>query len=295
MKTNMKFLLMACCFSMGLAMMAQDAGASDRGAEAKAKAEAKRDEIKAKGEAKKEERKAAIEEKRDEIKDKAEAKKDEIKTAVEEKQAEGKKEERKAAVEAKKEERKAAAEEKKTEAEGKKADAEKNSEAKKAELTEKANATTEKRQDNQDKRIQHGINKGYLTSDEISKLDSQQKAIEDMQQQFSGDGKINRNEAKQLRDALNDASKDIWLEKHDTDGKQMPVYRLGKDVRLNGAFATKLESGDLSKGEANKFLNDFHKAIEIKKKLNGDLSEKERAELEKKYDDLLNNYFETVK
>ncbi len=115
-----------------------------------------------------------------------------------------------------------------------------------------------------------------------------------MQQQFKSDGKVTRPEAQQLRSALNDASLDIWTEKHDTDGKQMPVYRLGKDVRLNADIAAKLADDNLSKADARKFLGDFHSLVEMKKKLNGSLSDGERATLQAQYNQMLGLYFSTV-
>ena len=171
--------------------------------------------------------------------------------------------------------------------------------AKKAEndstRTEKSNDVTDARQARQEKRIEQGIKKGYLTPDEISKLNAQQATIESMQKQFNSDGKITRDEATQLRSALNDASLDIWTEKHNTDGKQMPVYRLGKDVRLNADVAAKLASDSLSKADARKFLADFHTLIDLRKKLNGSLSDSTRTQLQAQYNSLLSQYFSTVK
>jgi hypothetical protein len=180
------------------------------------------------------------------------------------------------------------------------AEARKAREAKKAaaaEATEKrtdhVNTVTEKRQDNQEKRIEHGIQKGYLTSEETGKLEQQQQSIEKMQQQFNSDGKIMPAEAKQLRTALNEASFDIWSQKHDTDGKQMATYRLGKNVFLKPEVAARLEDENLSRGDARQFLGDFHDLCDLKRKLNGDLTDDQRAQLQDRYDDLLNLYFTT--
>ena len=190
--------------------------------------------------------------------------------------------------------KKAAAEQKKSEAEQKKADAQAKKAATDGTPTAKSTDATEKRQDRQEKRIEQGIKKGYLTPDEISKLNTQQKNIESMQQQFKSDGKVTRPEAQQLRSALNDASLDIWTEKHDTDGKQMPVYRLGKDVRLNADVAAKLADDNLSKADARKFLGDFHSLVEMKKKLSGSLADGERATLQAQYNQMLGLYFSRV-
>ena len=194
--------------------------------------------------------------------------------------------------------KKAVAEQKKADAKELAQKAKADAQAKKAATdgtpTAKSTDATEKRQDRQEKRIEQGIKKGYLTPAEISKLNAQQKNIESMQQQFNGDGKITRDESKQLRSSLNDASLDIWTEKHDTDGKQMPVYRLGKDVRLNADVAAKLADDNLSKADARKFLGDFHSLVEMKKKLSGSLADGERATLQAQYNQMLGLYFSRV-
>ena len=194
--------------------------------------------------------------------------------------------------------KRAAAEEKKAEARERAPRTKEDAPGKKMEndgkRTEKTNEVTENRQARQDKRIEQGIKKGYLTPDEIGKLNTQQKNIEGMQQQFNGDGTITRNESQQLRRALNNASLDIWTEKHDTDGRQMPVYRLGNDVRLNADVAAKLAADNLSKADARKFLGDFHALVDLKKKLNGTLADNQRARLQARYNEMLARYFSTV-
>jgi hypothetical protein len=155
--------------------------------------------------------------------------------------------------------------------------------------------TVDKRQDNQAKRIEHGINKGYLTADEIKKLQAQQASIAAMEESFKGDGKLTRSEFKQLQSALNDASRCIWAEKHDTDGNQMPVYRLGKNVRVNNDVAQKLADDNLSKADARAFAKDFHLMLGIKHRLStADLTAEQRAKLQAEYNELLNKYFYLV-
>ncbi len=249
----------------------------DKRAEAKEKAEAKRADIREKIEEKKtaqEDRKAQIEARRAEW---AKLTPEQRKAKIEARKAEMEKmtpEERKAKIEARK-----AAAEKKAPVDQKR--------------TDTVNSVTDKREANQEKRIQHGISKGYLTPEETAKLEQQQQNIEKMQQQFNGDGKVTRDEAKDLRNALNDASFDIWTQKHDTDGNQMAAYRLGKNVFLKPELASRLGDENLSRADARRFLGDFHSLAELKKKLNGDLSAEERAKLQERYDILLNQYFTT--
>jgi len=160
-------------------------------------------------------------------------------------------------------------------------------------LTDKAEARTEARQEHQAKRIEEGIKKGYLTTDEISKLESQQKSIETLQQSFMSDGIIRKDEAKQLRNQLNEASLCIFAEKHDADGKTKPVLRLGKNVSLKNNVAQKLGDTSLSKSDARAFLKDFNRMLVLKKTLSGTVSDADRTSMQTEYNTLLNKYFDS--
>ncbi|MBI5725282.1 MAG: hypothetical protein HZA50_15085 [Planctomycetes bacterium] len=151
----------------------------------------------------------------------------------------------------------------------------------------------DRREDNQRKRIDHGIAKGYLTPDEIKKLEDQQKRIAAMEADFKSDGKLNKDEMKDLREALNTASRCIWAEKHDTEGRQMAVYRLGKNVFAKDDLTSKLQNESLPAAEAKALVHDFHEAVRLKHKLaTHDLSAEERAKAQAQYNELLNKYFE---
>lgn len=162
----------------------------------------------------------------------------------------------------------------------------------KAKLSEAGSARVDTRQDNQEKRIQHGINKGYLTAGEIAKLNAQQQSIATLESSFKSDGKLTGNEFRQLVTELNEASRCIWGEKHDTDGNQMATYRLGKNVFAKSNLTSKMADENLSAAEAKALLKDFRRTVELKRLLSGDLSESERARLQAEYDGLLNTYFE---
>jgi hypothetical protein len=158
---------------------------------------------------------------------------------------------------------------------------------------EAASARVDKRQDNQVKRIQHGISKGYLTADEIAKLNTQQKSIAKLEDTLKSDGKLTVNEFRQLRSELNEASLCICAEKHDTDGKQMPTYRMDKNVFAKAELTSKLGDASLSKAEARALLKDFRRTVELKRLLaTGDMSGAEREKLQDEYDTLLNRYFD---
>lgn len=164
--------------------------------------------------------------------------------------------------------------------------------ASKEDLSDAVSARVDKRQDNQSKRIQHGIKKGYLTATEVAKLNSQQQSIAALEASFKSDGRLSASEFKQLRGELNEASRCIWAEKHDTDGNQMPVYRLDRNVFAKNDLTAKLADESLTKEQARALLKDFRRTVELKRLLSGDLSEADRARMQAEYDELLNRYFE---
>jgi len=169
-----------------------------------------------------------------------------------------------------------------------------NTEAGPAHRANTPNERTDARQNRQAQRIDEGIKKGYLTTDEVSKLEIQQKSIETTQQAFKSDGKITRNEAQQLRQQLDEASRCIFAEKHDADGIAKPVYRLGANVTLKDEIAQKLGDENLPRQAARVFLGDFRRMMEIKKLLStGTLNDVQRAQLQTEYNKLLNTYFVT--
>lgn len=160
-------------------------------------------------------------------------------------------------------------------------------------LQEKVADRVDQRQENQEKRIQHGINKGYLTEDEVAKLQTQQKNLADLETSAFADGTLTRDECKGLREAVNEASRCIWAEKHDTDGNQMATYRLGANVFAKSELTAQLANEDLSSDQAKALMKDFRTLTELKQKLSkSDLSDTERAGLQQQYDELLNKYFE---
>jgi len=174
----------------------------------------------------------------------------------------------------------------------------KNASAKQARVQEKeqvqqnAQGRVDQRQEWQTKRIEHGVKWGYLTEEELARLKAQQKQIVQMEAGFTGDGRLTRDEAKQLFQTLNDASLLIWTEKHDQDGKTMPVYRLGKDVMLNPDVARRLQDPNLTREEARAFTKDFRRAVELRRALaSPTLSDPERVKLQAEYDALMERYF----
>jgi hypothetical protein len=157
----------------------------------------------------------------------------------------------------------------------------------------KRDAAVDKRQDNQSKRIQQGIKKGYLTPEETKSLQTQQQKIATMESTYKSDGKLTKDECVQLKDALNVASANIWAEKHDTDGKQMATYRLGKNIYAKDSLTGQLSNQNLTGAEAKALTSDFRKMLALKNSLaNDNLSAEALAQKQAEYNTLLNKYFE---
>lgn len=74
-----------------------------------------------------------------------------------------------------------------------------------------------KRQDNQHDRIVQGVKSGELTKAEAQSLRTEEKAIRLEEKEYKSDGKLTKDERKDLHQDLNEASKDIYNQKHDDD------------------------------------------------------------------------------
>ena len=191
------------------------------------------------------------------------------------------------------EEMKAARKERKEEIKEKIRERKEAREEKREEFQRGAHQRIDAREANQAKRIEHGIKHGYLTPEELTKLQAQQDAIAKMEENAFADNKLTREEWAELRNALNEASRCIWAEKHDSEGNQMPVYRLGKNVFAKDDLTAKLQDENLDKETARALIKDFKRLLELKRRLSTDeLTDEERAKLQAEYNDLLNLYFE---
>jgi hypothetical protein len=165
--------------------------------------------------------------------------------------------------------------------------------AKEQAATEQREAQVDRREERQAQRIERGIEKGYLTQDEIDKLQAQQNEIATTEAAFKSDGKLTRAEHRKLQKMLNKASECIWAEKHDQEGKQMPVFRLGKNIFAKDSLTQQLQSSDITAQQAKALMKDFHRTVQLKRELSTkDLTAEERAKLQGEYNDLLNKYFE---
>jgi hypothetical protein len=73
----------------------------------------------------------------------------------------------------------------------------------------------DKREVNQDTRIQNGVASGQLNAKETYRLEKEQAAINKAEANAKADGKVTKHERRRLAKMQNKASKDIHHQKHD--------------------------------------------------------------------------------
>ncbi len=76
----------------------------------------------------------------------------------------------------------------------------------------------DRRQANQEQRIDQGIASGQLTEREAARLERQQHRINRMEDQAKSDGVVTARERARIKAAQDRASRDIFREKHDRQG-----------------------------------------------------------------------------
>jgi CRISPR/Cas system-associated endoribonuclease Cas2 len=72
----------------------------------------------------------------------------------------------------------------------------------------------QKREQNQEKRIQQGVQSGQLTPKEAGRLETKQAKIKQDEERMKADGKLTKAERKKLKREQDRASKKIYEKKH---------------------------------------------------------------------------------
>ena len=79
----------------------------------------------------------------------------------------------------------------------------------------KSTKRIDKRQDNQERRIEQGQKSGQLTQKEAARLDKGQDRVQKMEDKAVADGKVTKKERARIEHAQDQQSKKIAREKHD--------------------------------------------------------------------------------
>lgn len=83
-----------------------------------------------------------------------------------------------------------------------------------------ARQSADAREHRQHERIAQGVHSGQLTRDEAKGLRAEQRDIRQKEKQYRSDGKFTKEERKDVQHDLNQASKDIYKEKHDAETRK---------------------------------------------------------------------------
>jgi polyhydroxyalkanoate synthesis regulator phasin len=142
-----------------------------------------------------------------------------------------------------------------------------------------------RRQSNQQARIQQGVKSGELTRAETRRLQAEQRHIRREEARYKADGHLSAAERADLQRDLNKASRDIYHQKHDAQQRPPVAVRdPGVNARQRnqqGLIAQGVRSGELTKEEA-KGLAQEQRSIrqeERQYKADGVLTKDERKDL----------------
>lgn len=143
------------------------------------------------------------------------------------------------------------------------------------------------RQHNQRERIQQGVRSGELTRHEARNVAEDQRDIRQLERAYKSDGELTAAERLDLRHEQNQASREIYREKH--DGQDRPaVPPAVRDPGVNqrqanqtGRIVQGVKSGELTHAEAQELRTERQDIRELEQgyKSDGTLTKDERTDL----------------
>jgi len=141
------------------------------------------------------------------------------------------------------------------------------------------------RQHNQRERIQQGVKSGELTRRETGRLVEEQRDIRQLERGYKSDGTLTGAERRDLQHEQNQASRDIYRQKHDEQDRPPAAVR---DPGVNERQANQtariqqgVKSGELTHGEAQELRTERRdiRDLEHTYKEDGTLTHDERQDL----------------
>ena len=141
------------------------------------------------------------------------------------------------------------------------------------------------RQHNQRERIQQGVKSGELTRRETGRLVEEQRDIRQLERGYKSDGTLTGAERRDLQHEQNQASRDIYRQKHDEQDRPPAAVR---DPGVNERQANQtariqqgVKSGELTHGEAQDLRTERRdiRDLEHTYKEDGTLTRDERQDL----------------
>ena len=140
---------------------------------------------------------------------------------------------------------------------------------------EKPKPTVAQRKENQQDRIAKGVQSGQLTAGETAKLEKKEAAInkETAADRAANGGKLTAAEKKQVNGQQNQASKQIYADKHNANTAHYANKKVGqRRENQQDRIAQGVKSGQLTAGETSKLENQqkgINKQVAADRKANG--------------------------
>ena len=140
---------------------------------------------------------------------------------------------------------------------------------------EKPKPTVAQRKENQQDRIANGVQSGQLTAGETAKLEKKEAAInkETAADRAANGGKLTASEKKQVNHKQNQASKQIYADKHNAKTAHYANNKVGqRRENQQDRIAEGVKSGQLTAGETAKLENQqkgINKQVAADRKANG--------------------------
>lgn len=141
------------------------------------------------------------------------------------------------------------------------------------------------RQHNQRERIQQGVASGELTRRETGRLAAEQRDIRQLERAYKSDGALTGAERRDLQHEQNQASRDIYQQKHDGQDRPPAAVRdpgvNQRQAHQTGRIAQGVKSGELTHDEAQQLRTERRdiRGLEQDYKSDGTLTRDERQNL----------------
>jgi hypothetical protein len=141
------------------------------------------------------------------------------------------------------------------------------------------------RQHNQQQRVRQGVRSGELTRRETRRLAEDQRDVRQLERAYKSDGQLTRGERADLHHEQNQASRDIYQQKHDAQDRPPAAVRdpgvNQRQVNQTARIANGVKSGELTHDEAQDLRAGRRdiRQTEQEYKSDGTLTRDDRSEL----------------
>jgi Skp family chaperone for outer membrane proteins len=141
------------------------------------------------------------------------------------------------------------------------------------------------RQHNQRERIQQGVRSGELTRRETGRLVEEQRDVRQLERAYKSDGTLTGAERRDLNHEQNQASRDIYRQKHDEQDRPPAAVRdpgvNQRQANQTGRIVQGVKSGELTHGEAQELRTERSDIRDLEQtyKSDGTLTGAERQDL----------------